>query len=672
MHRLAGDDYARWVRAISIAAAVGYPVVFVTTLLGHGLSAHALSQLLAGLAALASTQMATRRPTRAAVLTLVAVWVQLQFGFLKTTQPYAIGTIVTPALVAGAGLLLGARWSLVFAASSAVAAPVLVSLAPALRGSALLHDPDVVRYFVVFVICNFGMWVVVTLGLRAFGRALLSSTTSEQQLAETIRLAPDGILVVGADARVVAVNPAAERILAIETAVWLGRQIGDLLEAAGADEDARSVLHSGRTLGMPLGVALHRRASVSIFVEVTSRAMRAGQQQWMLRDVSERVRAEQQRRSMETQLAHVQRMEAVGQLAGGIAHDFNNLLTAIGASAELLRLDCTRADDHELIDEIIAAQERGSALTRQLLSFARRDFVQRRVFNLAGQVQELQRLLARVAGERVRFSFSFDADCRVHADVGQMEQALVNLVSNARDAMPEGGACHIGVVRSTASDGTEWVTLSVRDDGAGMDEATKRRAFEPFFTTKPRGKGTGLGLASVHGIVQASSGRTLVDSAPGRGTTITLEFPFANAPLEIAPQPMAQDQLQRAEGSVLVAEDDEAIRATVQRILTRAGYTVTLANDGLEAARIAEARSAPFDLVLTDVIMPSATGPQLVARLRRRWPGQPALFMSGYPEDALAEVPDLALDRDFLAKPFTPSQLEQRVAEAIGVSRGSR
>jgi two-component system cell cycle sensor histidine kinase/response regulator CckA len=668
MSRLAGAEYPRWVVAITAVATCGYAASIVNAIVtgGPDLFPNLWSEILAFCAAFGSFLGARRYPMRAAAVALVTVWLELQFGFYSSTHPYAIGVVASPLLVAGAGLLLGERWSLVFAVSSSALAPLLLAKSPAFAAGDFFADPDVERFYALHAIVNIGIWVVVSAWLRAFGRSFLKTQASERQLADTIRLAPDGIVLVAAGGEVATVNPAAARILGVEGESWKHRTVDALLEAAGADAETRAALSEGRLHGLPLAFALQQKERGAVHVEVTSQETEDGGEQWMLRDVSGRVREESSRRAMELQLAHVQRMEAVGQLAGGIAHDFNNLLTAIGASAEMLKAEATNDDDRALVDEILSAQERGRTLTRQLLAFARRDLAQPRVFDLAAQVQELERLVSRVAGERVRFSFSFSGDCRVRADVGQVEQALVNLVSNAKDAMPEGGACRVTVQRVTGADGTDWVSLTVADTGMGMDEETKRHAFEPFFTTKPRGKGTGLGLASVHGIVMASGGRARIESVPGLGTTVILEFPSVDAPVETQSAPEPPRSAPHAQASVLVAEDDEAIRAAVRRILVRAGYSVVVAPDGLEAARIAEARGTPFDLVLTDVIMPSLTGPQLVARLRRRWPRQAALFMSGYPEDALAEVPNFSVQRDFLAKPFKPADLERRVAEAVG------
>ena len=671
VRHLAGTEYPLWASTVSLVAALGYAISIGNSLVFRGTSdfPNLWSEVLTFAAACAGIVLARRQPTRSAAIVLIAVWLEFQFGFFTASDVMAIGALATPVLVAGAGLLLGSRWSLAFALSSALLTPVFVIVGHHLRGLDATSHPGFERFYVLHAIANLAMWAVTAAGVRAFGRSFQQTKASEYRLAETIRMAPDGILLIAGDHTVEAINPAAERILGVVAAEWVRRPVDELLRSSGADDVARRQLSDGAPTASQMALSLRSHDGVPTYLEVTSRRNDEGGEHWMLRDVTERVHAEATRRDMELQLAHVQRLEAVGQLAGGIAHDFNNLLTAIGASAEMLRTDLTDDEDRVLVDDIIAAHERGRTRTRQRLSFARRELGEARVCDLAAQVRGLERLLARIGGERVRLSFACDGDCRVRADIGQLENALVNLVSNARDAMPDGGACRVAVDRIYTPDGGAWAALSVSDTGVGMDEATRRRAFEPFFTTKPRGKGTGLGLASVHGMVMSAGGRARIDSVPGLGTTVTLEFPAVNLPIEAVRANDEPGERRRAVGEVLVAEDDQAIRATVLRILSRAGYAVTTAADGVEAARIAEARTEPFDLVLTDVIMPSLTGPQLIARLRRRWPQQPALFMSGYPEDALAGVPNFSIQRDFLAKPFRPVDLERRVADAMNAAR---
>ena len=510
-------------------------------------------------------------------------------------------------------------------------------------------------------------WSLVTLGFSIVDRAFIAVLRKERELAETINRAPDSILVIDSAELLQVMNPAAEGVLGLRESACIGRPIGEILTQASARADARNPLAFRDSGEQPCAWSVTRHDGSAIELEITWRTMDEGRRQFVLRDVSERLRAEHVRRDMELQLAHAQRLEAVGQLAGGIAHDFNNILTIVGASAEVLRAELQDDRLTPLLDDVIAAQERGATLTRQLLAFARREVVHPRVFDLSEHVVSLERLLQRVAGEQTRVVCSVEPDCRIRADLGQVEQALVNLVTNARDAMPNGGTCTLTVVRMQNDDGETWVRLRVSDERVGMDAATSARAFEPFFTTKPRGRGTGLGLAAVHGMVMQSGGRADFVSQPGRGSTIVLEFPFASA------EPTARPTLPPVEhvpggGTILVAEDDAGTRAPVARMLQRLGYQVLLAPDGLQALQLAEENLGRIDLLLTDVMMPGLSGPQLAARPHRQSPEIPVVFMSGYPEDALAEVQGLHLETDFVAKPFTSALLARRVSEKLGAS----
>ena len=669
--RFGGTDYQRWVLSSALVAAVGYTV---STGAGYRVYHEASPmQLATALLCWAAFALAyVGRPTLAAVLVLGSVWAEINYGVHIATDFPGAGLLVAPVYVAGAGLLLGRFPSLLLAlATVAVSTPIVMSSPAWLAGA---DHGRIVYWMVLHAICTMATWSIVSLGMWSLERALATARAKEAELADTIRLAPDGIVVVDADERVVAINPAARVILGAVDAQCFGRPLGDVL--GGAQSTAQTTAEFGAMLGAdhsleaPLALAIHRPDGARAFVEVTWRRMSTDRRQLSLRDVSERVRAEESRRGVEEQLAHAQRLEAIGQLAGGIAHDFNNLLTAVAGAAELLRDELGSESHDGLLDEILAAQERGAGLTKQLLAFARRDIVQPKVFDLSVQVGDLQRLLHRVGGEQMQVVCDLEPDCRVRADVGQMEQALVNLVTNARDAMPDGGLCTVRCQRTSATDGSRWVALTVTDSGIGMDEVALAHAFEPFFTTKPRGSGTGLGLASVHGIVMQSGGRARIDSTPLRGTTVTLEFPLASGLVEATPGARAADARPAGTATILVAEDDDGTRGVIDRILQRAGYRVLLAPDGVAAIRMAEKHRGAIDLLLSDVMMPGLSGPQLAERLGVAQSGLPVIFMSGYPEDALDGVPGFQIARDFLPKPFSSTLLLQRVHDTL--QRGAR
>ena len=349
-------------------------------------------------------------------------------------------------------------------------------------------------------------------------------------------------------------------------------------------------------------------------------------------DISDQRAAQEALRRSEEQLRHAQKMEAVGQLAGGIAHDFNNLLTGILSYADLMLQELRPGDPIRAdLEQIRHAGDRAAALTRQLLAFSRRQVLQPRVLSLNASVAELDSMLRRLLGADVALETGLDADLGyVLADPGQLEQVLVNLVVNARDAMPTGGRVRIDTanLQLQAADDARgngvrpgaYVTLSISDTGVGMDVPTQARIFEPFFTTKAPGKGTGLGLSTVYGIVEQSGGHIAVESAPGQGATFTIFLPRylgSNGPGIVQHD---RHTLPNGTETLLLVEDEAAVRGSVRRLLERQGYTVVEARHGADALKIVDAGVQPIDLVLTDLVMPEMGGRELVERLRARQP----------------------------------------------------
>ena len=400
--------------------------------------------------------------------------------------------------------------------------------------------------------------------------------------------------------------------------------------------------------------------------------------------------------TLEERLRHAQKMEAVGQLAGGIAHDFNNLLTVITSNLEFLRADLP-ADlpaDHPArqdATEMAEATERARTLVRQLLAFSRKQPVSPQHLHLGTIVRDAEKLLRRVIGEEIALRVDVDrTDACVEADAGQLEQVLMNLAVNARDAMltPQHGHSGRGGTLTLAVDTVtlaseevrawhgvaagRWARLRVSDTGHGMDAATRARAFEPFFTTKDVGAGTGLGLATVFGIVQQAGGTIQLDSTPGRGTTFTILLPIvAGAPERASAQPAVRLPAHRA--TVLLVEDDAAVRGTARRLLERRGYTVREAVNGAQALRVWAEHGGDVDVVVTDVRMPELGGPELIAQLRAARPDLPVVFTSGYtgadPRGARAG----SVDREaFVAKPFTGDAMLAAVAGVLGATEIAR
>jgi PAS domain S-box-containing protein len=395
------------------------------------------------------------------------------------------------------------------------------------------------------------------------------------------------------------------------------------------------------------------------------------------RDVTERNRAQDALRTSQQQLLQAQKMDAVGRLAGGVAHDFNNLLTAIRGNAELLLLEIPPGDPRrDDVDEIRRASDRAAALTRQLLAFSRRQVLMPRVLGLNEVVQDIERMLRRLIGEDVELATKLDpALRRVRADPGQIEQVLLNLSVNARDAMPHGGRLTVETANVTLDEAVrqqrpyvlpgEYVMLRVADTGHGMDPETLERAFEPFFTTKPAGRGTGLGLSTVFGIVKQSGGFIWMESALGEGTSVNVYLPPA-ASAEAESGASAAPRLpSRGTETVLLAEDEETVRRLAVRVLRRGGYEVLEAHDGEAALKVAEEHLPRIGLLVTDVVMPRLGGRDLAARLRALRPDLPVVYVSGYNEEAVHRHGVLDPGTSFVPKPFTADQLLATVRQVL-------
>ena len=398
----------------------------------------------------------------------------------------------------------------------------------------------------------------------------------------------------------------------------------------------------------------------------------------LIREMDERRATEQALRIKEDELRQSQKMEAIGRLAGGVAHDFNNLLTAIIGYAELI---IKRSQQHPLIREksalIRKAGEQAARLTRQLLAFSRKQLLQPKVIDLNSLVRDVQALLHRVIGEHFQVRTEPNAaDGRIRADPTQLEQVILNLGVNARDAMPNGGVVTIRTSRehldnksakriSRSLRSGDYVVLTVADTGTGMDDETKARIFEPFFTTKGPGQGTGLGLATVYGIVNQSGGGILVDTELGRGTTFRIYLPHERRPVDQFKTITIEPPVGTNSETVLVVEDDEIVRQLVCDVLEDNGYTVLCAEDGPAAIAMANDYGNIIELLVTDVVMPQMNGPELASRLSLSRPELRVLYVSGYSVDDIGEHGVLREDVELLQKPFSPQSLLQRVRQVL-------
>ncbi|HUH16098.1 MAG TPA: PAS domain S-box protein [Gaiellaceae bacterium] len=503
---------------------------------------------------------------------------------------------------------------------------------------------------------------------------------SEERFRTMFESAPTGSLLLSLDGRILAANRFANTLLGYDDAELLGTATSALRhpdDAEAVDEmfssltrgerdtfrlEARYVRKDGATVVTHLGAALIRDADGRPDYVIA-----------MAEDVTEQ-------RQLEERLRQSQKLEAVGRLAGGVAHDFNNMLTAIGGYTDFaLEHAAPGSPLRSDLDEIRKATERATLLTRQLLAFSRKQVLKPELLNLNGIVLELQSMLRPLIGEDVVLTTELDpALGPIEADPGQLHQVVMNLVVNARDAMPEGGRVSIETANADVGEGDDdaiepgrYVTLTVRDDGEGMDEATLAQIFEPFFTTKESAKGTGLGLATVYGIVKQSGGYVAVESELGAGSTFTIYLRRADEARVPTPEPAPavprSTEPEEAAGRavVLVAEDVEVVRGLVHQVLAGDGHEVLLAAGGEEAAELA--RSRRIDVLVTDLAMPGLGGRELAERLRAADPQLRVVFMSGYAEGAYA--PEALPPRTaFLQKPFTSGELTGIVRELLAVN----
>jgi two-component system cell cycle sensor histidine kinase/response regulator CckA len=570
-------------------------------------------------------------------------------------------------LVSALGGVVGAGelWSVALEAGDALLG-VLVVVRPV---DAPPLDPDPVR-------------ILASVGASALARwtAERERAASEAQLRAIVEEIRDVLWQTTADLVFTYVSPSVEDLLGHPPSQIVGQSLFALLTDAGRTvvEDRLLQLDEEpgpsrlRRLELPM---VHRLGHV-VWAEVAAVALRGpdGRRvgyQGITRDISERRQAEQDRVELAAQRHQSMKMEAIGRLAGGIAHDFNNLLMGILGNLELVTGDLP--GDHPAAAALADAQlaaESAAALTRQLLSFSRKQMIQPRLIEPNQAVEGLRTLVNRLIGEDVVVEWSLEPDAgKVRIDPGQLEQILVNLLVNARDALPQGGTVRVSTrhvtfaaaARPPGAERLRYLLLSVSDDGSGMDEATRARVFEPFFTTKPQGRGTGLGLATTYGAVRQAGGFIEVDSAPGHGATFRVYLPLDEEslppdeprPLDIRPPSVPV--------TVLLVEDEDPVRGVTHRILERLGYTVVAASSGAQALELAAEPGVRIDVLMTDVVMPRMSGVELAERIAAQRPEMRVLFTSGHPAEVLARDVLARGGRAFLGKPFTPRALAERL-----------
>ncbi|HWY89962.1 MAG TPA: PAS domain S-box protein [Solirubrobacteraceae bacterium] len=536
-------------------------------------------------------------------------------------------------------------------------------------------------------------------GLLEVNRDITARLQSQTAMLE---LAPDAIVGIGPDGLIVLINAQVDALFGYAREELLGQPVEVLVPERFRDAHRfHRVGYFADPRTRPMGAALElfgrRRDGAEFPAEISLSSIETEDGTLAIaaiRDVSERVAADRERERLQTeaererlqnQLHQAQRLESLGQLAGGIAHDFNNLLAVIINYAAFIANDLDAAsgidgDDRwrgtrDDVEQIRLAGERAAHLTHQLLSFARRDVVQPEVVDVNDVVGDIEQLLRRTLGEHIELHSSLAADlCPVLIDPGQLEQVLVNLAVNARDAMPDCGALRIDTAnmdidedfaasRPELSPGPH-ICLRVSDTGIGMSPETVQRAFDPFFTTKPPGQGTGLGLATVYGIIQQAGGRLQIYSEPDVGSTFTVLLPATNQVTSSAAR-SADSPVRRGEETILLVEDEQALREVTRRILTGAGYQVIVAENGPKALAAASGHAGSIDLLLSDVIMPQMPGPQLAKRLLAERPSVRVLLMSGFAQPILDSGGHLDVGMALIEKPFSGPGLLAKVAQTL-------
>jgi len=497
-------------------------------------------------------------------------------------------------------------------------------------------------------------------------------------LAEALlESASQAIVSIDRTGRIVLANRRAEEMFGYTREELLGARIEILLPESrrashGRQRDDYFSRPRVRPMGIGMDLAGRRKDGAEFPVEVSLSNIETDQGVFAIAFVSDI----SQRKALEDQLLQAQKMEAVGRLAGGVAHDFNNMLTVITGYDRMILDELSPLDPlRGYAEEVLKAADRAAAITNQLLAFSRRQIIQPRVINVNTVIAQTEKMLRRLLGEDIQLVFDLHADIgNIRADPNQIEQAIVNLAVNARDAMPTGGRISVETASVHLDDSYgrthlgvkpgDFVMIAMNDSGHGMDAATRQHVFEPFFTTKGQGKGTGLGLATVYGMVKQAGGDIWVYSEVGKGTTFKLYFPVVRESVSDSTHTDRERQESSGE-TVLVVEDETAVRELTVRMLKHLGYKVLSAESGAQALEISESYTGGISLLLTDVVMPNMSGRQVADQITAARPGLKVLFLSGYTENTVIHHGVLDSGVDFLPKPFSRETLGKKMREIL-------
>jgi PAS domain S-box-containing protein len=552
------------------------------------------------------------------------------------------------------------------------------------RDPGLILPPHQLAFAVAASTAVVLMIIVAGAMLDRWAGTLRAVRESEERFRIMVDAVRDyAIVTIDTEGRIGSWNRGAERLLGYSAREILGQSLCRFYPDSDKADGQRELAIAAETGQYEReGVQVLGKERV-VFANVTTTAMRDDRGELIgyariLRDVTDKLRAEEELRQSEKQLRHAQKMEAVGQLAGGVAHDFNNMLTAIrGYTDLLLEDDVAPVERDEALREIRKAADRAASLTRQLLAFSRKQVLQPRAVNPNVVVGEMDSMLRRLLVGDVDLVTTLDADVdEITVDPAQLEQVVLNLVVNARDAMPGGGSITIETANvdldqefcrthPTAQLGPH-VVLTVSDTGEGMSEEIRRHIFEPFFTTKERGAGTGLGLSMVYGIVKQSGGHIWVYSEPGLGSVFRIYFPRSSTACAAPPSAVAAATPMDSDETVLLVDDEDGVRRMVATLLERQGYRVLTARDGVEAIEVSERHAGRIDLLITDMMMPRMHGKDVSERLAVVRPEMRTLFMSGYADDHIIDRGLLDARMSFIQKPFALSELIAKIRTTVG------
>lgn len=597
------------------------------------------------------------------------------------------------AMAVVAVILIG-RKTAFLCGSAALAADLVLALAEraGLRPPVIFPYPAISTWFNVMLtgvltlplVYQAMVWLT---GALENSRKQIERQEKDQEIlsyqAQLIAQTADPVVAADVNGVVTYWNAAAERVFGWSPAEAMGKNTETLLpfapDSISRDEISEQLAHDGRWIGE---VHFLNRAGNQVIVEAAMTVLvdSAGQGIGFVTSMSDIT----EQRELEERFRQAQKMESIGRFAGGIAHDFNNYIMVINWHCEMLESHLPSNDPaRDMLAQIMAANEQTKSLTRQLLAFSRKQVLEPRILNLNHVVQETEKMMRRLIGEDIEVIAHLDAALgSVNADPSQIYQVLMNLVVNARDAMPSGGTLTIAtsnvdldhIFANQYRDLTPgaYVHLSVTDTGCGMDEETRQHIFEPFFTTKAAGSGTGLGLATVYGVMRQSGGSILVHSEPGQGASFRLYLPRTDATANAGPTGRPAGLLLSGTETILVVEDHEEVRNMVANSLKRYGYTVLEARNGEEALKLAAAHSGAFDLLITDMVMPGMNGRDLADRLTVLHAGLKVLYVSGYATNLIAEKGVLDAGMAFLHKPFSMTTLAARVRELLGTASPAR